>query len=247
MSRPVRTLLLASLLASAATPALAAEIPREFAESPRHMMLELHVGPYQPQVDDQFDSASPYQDTFGDDQMILFGMHLDYQIWQEVGSVAVGGGIRYGWVDGQALDANGEPTDDDTSLNLMPLEASAVYRFDYAAIRWGVPLVPYAKAGLTYAIWWVKDGRDEVANARDPDGGGRVGRGGTFGFHAKAGLQILLDWASPDMATEFDQEVGVNNSYLFAEYSWNSINNFGSDTSIDLSDATASFGLMFEF
>ena len=49
------------------------------------------------------------------------------------------------------------------------------------------------------------------------------------------------------MAAEFDTESGVNNSYLFAEYTTSEVNDFGSDESMELSSDHLSFGLMFEF
>ncbi|MCB9729863.1 MAG: hypothetical protein H6744_15495 [Deltaproteobacteria bacterium] len=221
--------------------------PARAEDSPRHMMLELHVGPYKPGIDDQFVSATPYRDNFGSSSMILFGFHLDYQLFQKFGSLALGGGVRFGTVKGHAVDDAGVATTDKTKLRMMPLQADLTYRFDYAALQWGVPLVPYARGGLTYALWWVLNGRGEIASAYGSDGNGHTGRGGTWGWHAAVGLQFLLDWIDSSVAREFDEEVGVNNSYLFAEVSFNGLNDFGSGDSFELSDRTVSFGLMFEF
>jgi hypothetical protein len=234
--------LTALLLQSA--PARATEVGED---SPRHMMLELHVGPYKPGIDKQFATATPYADTFGGGSMILFGVHWDYQLFQKFGSLAIGAGVRFGTRKGKAVDDAGVTTTDSTKLRMLPLQADLTYRFDYAAIRWGVPLVPYARGGLTYAMWWVLNGRGEIASAYGSDGKGRTARGGTFGWHAAVGLQLLLDWIDTSVAREFDEEVGVNNSYLFAEVSFNELNDFGSSESFDLSDRTVSFGLMFEF
>lgn len=243
MSRSLASAVLAALLLLP-TAASADERGRD---SPRHMMLELHVGPYKPNIDSQFSNATPYADTFGGGTMILFGVHWDYQFFQKFGSLAIGAGARFGMKKGHALDNSGARTSDDTKLRMLPLQADITYRFDYAAIRWGVPLVPYARGGLTYALWWVLNGRGEIASAYGAGGDGRTGRGGTFGWHAAVGLQFLLDWIDTSVAREFDEEVGVNNSYLFAEVSFNQLNDFGSSESFDLSDRTVSFGLMFEF
>ncbi len=246
MTRLVRKLVTAALIASCLFLASASTAA---AESPRHWMLELHVGPYWPQIDRGFKTATPYADIFGKNKaVVLFGFHLDYQLWQDFGSIAVGLGARIGWVNGGALDASGDVSaTDETSLNMAPLTASVVYRFDWAKIHHGIPLVPYIKAGLTYTLWWVTDARDKVAAALDKDNIPRQAWGGTWGFHAGGGLQIELDWMFPPMASELDTEAGVNNSYIFFEYAFHSVNDFGSSSSFDLGDDTFSAGLMFEF
>ena len=120
------------------------------------------------------------------------------------------------------------------------------YRFDWLAQKFKVPLVPYFKGGMTYSVWWVTNGSGEIANTYDLEGEGRAGYGGTFGLHVGGGLQFLLDWFGAGMAAEFDSEIGVNNSYIFFEYAYHSVNDFGSETSFDLGDANFSAGLMFE-
>ena len=217
------------------------------AESERQMMLEVHMGSYQPGIDSQFEDGTPYADAFGTDSATLIGAHLDYQVFQAFGSLAIGGGIRYGAVKGNAIAADGSSATDETGLHLMPATLSVIYRFDWAAQRFGFPLIPYAKGGLSYVVWWMTNGRGEVANAYDPDGVGRVGMGGTMGWHAGGGVQLLLDWFAPGMALVFDDESGVNNSYFFAEYMIHQVNDFGSATSLELSDEALSLGLMFEF
>ena len=234
-----------SLCAALSLAALTA--PVASAETPRTSMFEIHIGSYLPAVDDQFDGASPYADTFADDSPLLVGFHGDRQIWQGFGTLAVGMGARYGSVSGAARLEDGTESSDSTELHLLPLTLSVVYRLDEAATHWNIPLVPYGKAGLGYTIWWVLNGRDEVANSWGADGEGHTGSGGTLGWFASGGLQLLLDFFASDMAIEFDTESGVNNSYLFAEYTMSEVNDFGSGESMDLSSEHLSFGMMFEF
>ena len=229
---------LAALLTSTA-PALA--------ESPRSATFALHFGTYLPQVDSAFAGATPWDDVFGQSTMLLMGFEAGYLLWQGHGTLSVTGGLRYGWIDGKALDGEGEPSTDEVGFNLMPATASIVYRWDWAALRHGIPLAPYVKAGLSAALWWATDGKGDVSNTRAPDGEAREGRGLTLGWHAGGGLQFLLDAVAPGMAGDFDTDSGVNNSYLFAEFLYTALDDFGSATSIDLGDASFSFGLMFEF
>lgn len=217
-----------------------------WAESPRGNMLEVQAGPYTPAVDSSFTAATPYADSFGSDSLWSFGLYMDFQLWQEVGTLAVGAGARYGWVDGHAVE---EESSDETALNIAPFTLGITYRFDYLQQRVGIPLVPYVHAGLEWAIWWVTNGKNEISNARAAAAPfeGRTALSNTFGFYAGGGLQLQLDFFSQSMAAEFDSESGINNSYLFVDFTRHELNDFYSSGSIDLSDSALSFGLMFEF
>ena len=229
---------LAPLALAVALPAAAAR-----AESPRTMMLELHGGSYAPDVDAEFDGgATPWKDAFGSGSMTLLRMHLDYELWQDFGTLAVGAGFGYGWIDGTARNAEGDKTDDQIGFNLMPLQVSLVYRWDWAAVEHGIPLVPYGKVGIDGAVWWATDAKDNISNTSDGEG-----RGFTLGWHASAGLMFLLDVFSESMAVGFDSESGVNNSFIFVEYQHTSLDDFGASDSMVLSDDALSFGLAFEF
>lgn len=215
-------------------------------EEPR-MMLELAGGTYKPDVDSAFDGASPWKDAFGDGSMTLLRGEFDYQFLRGFGSLGVGFGAGYGWIDGKAVNADGDATDDEVGFNLAPMTVSLVYRWDWAAVEHGVPLVPYVKAGLTAAFWWATDAKDNIATARDDAGDTRRGTGVTFGWHAGGGLMLLLDVFSGSMAASLEDETGVRNSYLFAELMYQNVNDFGASDSIDLSETAFSFGLAFEF
>lgn len=221
--------------------------PSTLAESPRTSMFELHIGSYTPAIDDQFIDVSPYESVFGQESPTLFGFHADRQLWQGFGSLAFGIGARYGSVSGSAQLEDGSSSSDTTELHLLPLTASLVYRLDVLQERLDVPLVPYGKAGLNYTLWWVLNGRGEVSNSWGLDGEGHTGSGGTMGWFVSGGVQLHLDFFDAEMATEFDTESGVNNSYLFAEYTMSEVNDFGSAESLELSSDHLSFGLMFEF
>lgn len=211
------------------------------------MMLELQGGPYTPGIDDGFAAATPWRDAFGTKSMTLLRGHLDYQFLRGFGTLAFGVGGGYGWLDGVALDADGEPTEDEIGLNIAPLTASLVYRFDWGAVKHGIPLVPYAKVGLSAIFWWATDAKGNISVARTDTGASQRGTGVTFGWHAGGGLMLLLDVFSRSMAASLDDETGVQNSYIFAEFMYQDVNDFGSSTSLNLSESAFSFGLAFEF
>lgn len=236
--------LLLAILCVALVPMVAAGAR---ADSPRTMMLSLHGGSYIPNVDSEFSAATPWHDAFGSGGMTLLRMDLDYELWQDFGTIAIGAGLGYGWIDGHARTATGEASTDSVGFNLVPINLSFIYRWDWAAVHAGVPLVPYGKIGVSAGIWWATDGKNNISNAVAADGSAHEGRGINFGWHVAGGLMFLLDIFSPGTARGFDEEAGVNHSYLFAEYSYTSLDNFGASDAMVLSDATFSFGLAFEF
>lgn len=217
------------------------------AESPRSMMLELHGGTYSPQVDSEFEDASPWGDIFGNKSMMQFKGYLDYQFFQKHGSLSVGGTAGFGWISGKALDDSGADAEDSVGFYTVPLALSLTYRWDWAAVAHNVPLVPYVKAGLSAAFWWSTNARGQVSNQTDAQGAGRPGYGITFGWHAGGGIMFLLDVFSDHMSANFDNEFGINNSYLFAEYLYQSLDNFGAGNALILTDGAFSFGIAFEF
>jgi hypothetical protein len=247
---------LVALTLLAASPVLAESIADapDFGASPKNMALELRLGVYQPLVDRAFTtSPGPYQKTFGNGMMLLAELEIERQLWQRFGSIAVGVSGGYTEKYGHAIaDATGETTGEAVSLQLIPVKLLAIYRFDWLQTKYGIPLVPFAKFGLAATYWWAsKGGQLEVAD-------GIPGRNISWGVAGMAGIAFLLDILDPRLARDFDSGVGVNHSYLFAEFNFTEINNFGAKTAgtatvpsvpsaLDLSGRYAMFGLAFEY
>lgn len=237
--------LLAGILGLAAT--LLAAAPAA-AESPRDMMLEIKFGPFRPSIDSEFGGSGPYSKVFGSGQVLLTRLEFDYEFFKKFGVIAVGGSIGFAKDSGKGLLATGEKSNDTTTFYLFPMTLDLIYRFDWLAQKYNVPLVPSVKAGFDYYIWWITNGTGKIPQYKDPvTGKVSQGRGGTFGGHVTFGLAFLMDWLAPDMAQTFDTDMGVNNTYLFAEFTMAWINDFKAKKSLDLSSKTFLFGLGFEF
>jgi hypothetical protein len=211
-------------------------------ETDRSLFLEFKLSPYTPLIDRPFTSTTgPYQTIFGGGPMLLGELELDFQFFQRMGSLAVGLSGGYAEKFGRAVDAaTGAETSQSTGLKLVPLKALLVYRFDWLSLKHDVPLVPYAKAGFVVMPWWVMKGADiEVAD-------GLRGAGVSSGLAGVLGLALTLDFLDPRLARDFDTSVGVNHSYLFAEFALQEMGLF-SRGAIDLSSRHWNFGLGFEF
>lgn len=218
--------------------------------SPRSSVLEFRLGGYKPLIEQEGSLGSnPYNATFGATSMLLVELEYDRQLFQKYGSFAVGASAgyaeKYGAATALRSNADGSALQpvralENTALKVVPLRLLGIYRLDYAALHWGVPLVPYAKAGLVYTLWWVTEGRGvEYAD-------GQRGAGGKWGYQASAGISLMLDLLEPRLARDFDTDLGVNHSYLFAEYTHAQVNNFGGG-GLDLSSRHWMFGLTLEY
>jgi hypothetical protein len=194
--------------------------------SPQNAAFEVRFGPYSPKIDDGL--ATPiYDDFFGDGRRFMFGFEVDWQAFRIpfLGSLGIGAGWGYTQMSGTNLVQvvmNPPPTiAQESSLNIMPIHAVGVLRVDALARRYAIPLVPYGKLGLAAAFWWVNDG---IGTATD-DVGTR-GQDISIGTQAALGGMFLLDILEPSSALAADVESGVNNSYLFFEWS---MTNYGGD------------------
>ncbi len=235
--------LAAVMVLAAAVPARTAPAKAPAKESPRQFMAEIKFGPWRPDVDKEFKTKTPWKDTFGSGLNLITMLEIDWEFFHKVGVIALGGSVGYSQASGHGLLEDGTKSSDSTKFHLMPLGLSLIYRFDYLAQRYRFPFVPYVKGGLDAYLWWALNGQGDVSKAAD----GVSGKGATFGGHATAGLMFLLDALAPMMAQTFDTELGVNNTYLFAEFTWNWIDDFGSKSSMDLSSRTFMAGLAIEF
>ncbi|WP_373045579.1 MXAN_2562 family outer membrane beta-barrel protein [Vulgatibacter sp.] len=226
---------LAALLALLAPAAGAAAQSDRGPESPRDWMLHLQFGGYYPSIDDEAGlAAEPFAQVFDDSQRLLTQLGLERYAFKDFGTLGIGVSVGFVQFYGEGFFAEGpqagQRSEDDTSFTVVPLQAYAAYRFDKLALDWAVPLVPYAKAGVGSWFWWT---------------GGESGA--RPGFSYGGGLQILLDYFDRRLARDFDRNVGVNNSYLFVDWTAWQADGFGSD-GFDLSDdGMFSGGLALDF
>lgn len=214
--------------------------------SPQRFAFELTFGPYRPDVDGEFDGRrNPFGGYFGSADHLLIRAELDYQIWHRFGSLGVGLGAGYFTVSGTApiADQMGVFSGDQSTLKVIPMSLSAVYRFDYFLETSKFPLVPFAKLGLDYAYWQITDGNDNIAT----DGMGGHGRGGTAGWHVAGGLALVLDFLDPDAAHDFDEDMGVNHTALTFEFFHSDISGLGQSNRLHVGDNNWTLGLLLEF
>jgi hypothetical protein len=245
----VRTLLaLAGIsLASTAAAQVAYDAtgPTPSVASPRWGSFEASVSGYTPNIDSEFGgAANPYLTAFGSGRHYMVRADLSYSIFVDRGTLDVGLGLGFTQMNGHGLNLDGTVSSDSTRLRILPARLSVTYRFDIPAVRYGIPLVPFARLTLDRYWWWAYNGGNDIANAN-----GLQGKGATMGWSFGGGFAFLLDWIDAELAREMDRDTGINHTYVFVEFTKSYINDFGSGTSWDLSNdrVAISGGLLFAF
>jgi hypothetical protein len=214
-------------------------------ESPQNGAFEIRFGRYNPLVDSSV-SGTPFRDVFGTQSRYTFGFEGDWQLirFPHLGTLGPGLGWSYTRDSGNAkITSTGQPSAETTTLSIMPIYLVGVFRVDVFAREIGIPLVPYVKLGLGTALWFSSDG------GTTPRVDGALGRGLSYGPQYAIGGMFLLDELDEQTARDADNSLGINNSYIFAEYYDSELDGFGSSNSKRLNVGTRSWvvGLAIEF
>ncbi len=271
----------ASPVVGSSSPTTTEEAPRHF-ESPQRFALELKFTPYSPHIDRSAGlrpGETPFADLFNGrtydaagaltnkgaqpSYRLLTSVEFDVQFLRRAyGNFGVGitTGFYRRTTHGFELSPDGTRCDlatcsrsgDETALNIIPLTALFVYRFDLLANRYHIPLVPYFKIGLAYYVWFIQNGDGSIASYPRPTATnagvhGESAYGGSFGFVLNPGIALQLDFIERGVARNMDGETGINHTYLFCELSYANVNGFGASNKLDLSDTMLNAGFAIEF
>jgi hypothetical protein len=228
-------------------------------DSPQWFALELRFAPYVPKIDSAPELAgkTPFCAVYGTvssrgvctetpNPRFMFGLEFDVQVLKipYVGTLGPGVSFSYLSVSRPALvSATGQPSGQDTSIEIFPLYGSAVLRVDVLHKQFGVPIVPYAKAGLGLGFWRNYSPNGTIKFNR-PDGTEQGAKGYSFGTHFAFGGMLRLDFLEPDSARTLDDAIGINHVSLFGEYMLLNLNQSGA---LRVGANTAVFGVTTEF
>ena len=212
--------------------------------SAQNFALELRFSPYRPQIDDDPSLAGkPFESNFGTVPRFFLGVELDWQTLRipHVGTIGPGLGVGYVGMTRPVQTVSGRASGDETSLSIYPLWAVAVLRGDAVWRDLGIPLVPYAKAGVGMALW-------RASNTGGTAVQGNVsGKGHSVGTNFALGVSLALDALDPGASRNMDNATGINNTYLYLEAYWLSLNGLGQTNALHVGTNTWAAGLAFEF
>jgi hypothetical protein len=210
----------------------------------QNFALELRFSPYRPQIDDDPSlRSSPYATTFGKKPRLSIGVELDWQTYRipHVGTIGPGFGAAFVSISRTVKTASGRDSGDETSLSIYPFTAVAVLRADAAWRDLGIPLVPYGKAGLGVALW-------RASNSGGTSSDNNVsGKGTSWGTSFALGLAFALDALDKGSSRNMDLATGINNTYVYFEAYWLTLNGIGQPHALHVGTNTWSMGMAFEF
>jgi hypothetical protein len=223
----------------------------------------IRLGPYVPGIDAQLGMPvgsfdGPYEQMFGG-YSILPMLDIERFFIRNYGQLGAGVSIGYMGKKARAWVADSDPMDPDRQrtagdynrFRLFPFSLNATYRFTYLDDNYGVPLVPYARAGLAYYVWWVTAPNGDFAksckgpNTNDACPKTRAA-GASLGFVGAVGLAIRAERIDTAAARSM-RESGIEHAGFYAEYSIGKVDGFGSDKKLSVGDATWFAGVDFEF
>ncbi|WP_394845684.1 MXAN_2562 family outer membrane beta-barrel protein [Pendulispora brunnea] len=227
-----------------------------YRESPQHFALEFRFAPYKPQIDDEpsLNGKTPWKDTFRDNPRLLFAVEFDWQALRIPYLGTIGPGVSIGYtrmnavankIDPVTKEPSNVSSGTDTSLELFPMYAVAVLRADVLMREVGIPFVPYGKAGIGYIPW--RSFTEGGTSYQETPDGTVYAKGQTWGLHLAAGVAFQMDVIDRYTAKNLDNTMGINHTYLYAEWMFANYRGVGQSNVLWVGTSTWVAGLAFEF
>jgi hypothetical protein len=247
----------------------------EDAGDPVRWNVGIKVGPYTPGIDAQFQDQTdsnrkPFDEAFRGG-MWLPVLEVDYFFLNHIGQLGVGVSAGFSgdgarpWKvydeDHPLLPDGTNPTEpgnpnrlreasDDMTFRMVPLTLTAVYRATQLHDLYGIPVVPYARGGLAYYLWWMRSPNGEIAELASCTGKLEStkckGRGGSLGLVGSVGLAVRAEGIDKDAALSM-RESGIYHTGFYVEGSLGWVDGFGNEKRLALGDVTWFGGFNFEF
>lgn len=215
--------------------------------SSQNFAVEFRFSPYTPNIDSDpaLNGNAPFAKVFGDKPRFYAGAEFDWQALRipHFGTLGPGLSVGYTTMSDPAPKADGTgPSGETTSLWILPFTALAVLRVDVFWREFGIPVVPYAKVGVAYALWRASN----TLGTSSTDG--VSGKGHSWGLHYGFGVAFNLNPFDPYSAQNLDDAMGINNTYIFAEWTRDDFNGLGFQSDpLRVGGSNWMFGLALEF
>lgn len=218
--------------------------------SPQNFALELRFSPYYPAVDDEPGlTGTPFKNRFGDSPRVYIGVEFDWQTFRipYLGTIGPGLGVGRVSMGRDSVTVTGRPSGDEYSLDIYPMYLAAVLRADVLWRSLDFPLVPYGKVGVGMGLWSASNSGGTSKAQLPGDAKPVAGEGMTLGTHVALGAMLALDIIDRGASRNADNAIGINGTYLYAEYYWLNLNGLAQDKVLYVGTNTWAAGLAFEF
>lgn len=189
---------------------------------------------YRPALDNEPGANSFYQSFFkrnpsDTDGAInpLMGIEVDWHVYDGFGSLQLGVGIGYTFVNGNVLllDSRGKPDPNkeleggSASLHMYQIRPQITYLLNHFAEY--VPIFPYVRGAL------IAHGYSFFENDKNESSGTVKPNGFRFGYQFALGLMLMLDFLEPGAIREGRSAELLSHVYLKGELSYTKIDTFG--------------------
>lgn len=212
----------------------------------------IKIGPYTPDVDSEFMAKpGPYERMYGG-AAIMGLIDVERFFLFPLGQVGIAGSLGYAQKTANAFatcPANDpmcmpdERADGDkTSFRLIPMSLGAVYRFTLLDDQWHVPLVPYARAGLSYYLWWITAPDGSLSEIE-----GDRALGATLGWQGSVGLAVRAERLDAQSARSLRNDLGIEHAGFYGELMYADVGGFGAEGKLQVGALTWFAGVNFEF
>ena len=211
----------------------------------------IKVGPYTPDIDSEFMAGpGPYERMYGG-AAIMGLVDVERFFLFPLGQVGVAGTLGFAQKTANAFapcpaddpECMPERADGDkTSFRLLPLSLGAVYRFTMLDDQWHVPVVPYARAGLSYYLWWIT-APDGTVSEIDGD----RALGASLGWQGSLGLAVRAERIDAQSARNLRNDLGIEHAGFYGEVMYADVGGFGAEGKLSVGALTWFGGLNFEF
>lgn len=190
------------------------------AEGRPHWSFGLRGGYFVPDIDG-------WEDQYGEKGAWLFGLEGGWKITRQL---ELNSTVGYSSAEGKALTVSGRPSSDKLTFRQMPINVSLIYRMVFSENQ---VVVPYVGGGYSHVFYWQELGDQEFSGDR-------------YGYHARGGLQFLLDALDLDSARDIQRQWGVDHSYFVIEGLYSKVDDFGNED-IDIGGWGILGGFLLEF
>ncbi len=248
--------------------------PVDFDDPVSHWNVEVKIGLYLPDVDSEFDlsggAIGPFEEVFGSSANFMTILALDRFFAFPSGQLGITGSIGFNKQNAKAFaiddmgnvqrDLNGKAvrsSGDVTKFRLFPTSFGVVYRFTRLDEEFGIPIVPYGRASLSYYLWFFSDPSGDFSEAptsgcMSPGSSGSTctvnrARGGSLGYQATIGIALRAERLDPAAEVSLRTQMGIEHAGFFVELLAAQVDGFGSDKKLSVGDTTWFGGINFEF
>ena len=188
-----------------------------------HWSLELKGGAF-------FPSTPGWSSFYDSSYMGEYGAAVSYKVLRQI---EVGAEGSYSTASGKGQQVSHQLAAGQVTAEHAPLNLFVLARGVFNENQW---LVPYAGGGYTRMFY-----RESVQ-------GEGTTKGSVSGYHARGGVQILLDGLDSDAAKDFFRDFGMYHTYLFAEGRYTrALADTASQGSVNIGGTSCLGGFLFEF